>query len=585
MTHTKHVTKYTANFIDELVRNGLTDVVISPGSRSTPLAMMVKERDELKDWIVIDERSAAFFALGIAKQKKRPVALICTSGTAAVNYHPAIVEAFYSREPLIVLTTDRPHELRDIGAPQAIDQTKLYGDHVKWFHEMALPDSSTEMLTYARRQAARAFHQANTGNKGPVHLNFPFREPLVPDFTIENLWENEEGVNEPFISVQDGPKVLSEDSHSHMFKMLSENKRGVIVCGPQQDAQAQEEIIQFAQTWKLPVLADPLSQLRTGTFAKDVVIDSYDAILRDEKVRKKLKPDFILRFGAMPVSKMYLFYVQEHGDVPQFVVEASEGFREPASEATTFLYADPKLLAKELTVDKEREKADWLELWQQMNETVHTHLFTEAEANITEGEAVRAVREAIPENSALFVGNSMPIRDVDTFFTNTNKSVHILANRGVNGIDGVTSSALGASTAAERVTLIIGDLSFYHDLNSLLIAKHYNLDVTIVLVNNDGGGIFSFLPQAENGKHFEELFGTPTGLDFQPAVEMFGSIYERARTEEELKEKLIASYVRKGLSVIEVQTDREENARWHRLLWGRINQDLWRVLTESEFPS
>src|SRR5690625_3207580 len=153
MTHTKHVTKYTANFIDELVRNGLTDVVISPGSRSTPLAMMVKERDELKDWIVIDERSAAFFALGIAKQKKRPVALICTSGTAAVNYHPAIVEAFYSREPLIVLTTDRPHELRDIGAPQAIDQTKLYGDHVKWFHEMALPDSSTEMLTYARRQA------------------------------------------------------------------------------------------------------------------------------------------------------------------------------------------------------------------------------------------------------------------------------------------------------------------------------------------------------------------------------------------------------------------------------------------------
>lgn len=580
MSHIKSLTKYTASFVDELVSSGLTDVVISPGSRSTPLALTVREHDGLTDWIVIDERSAAFFALGIAKATDRPVALICTSGTAAANYYPAIIEAYHSRVPLVVLTTDRPHELRDVGAPQAIDQIHMFGNYVKYFHEMALPEASKEMLVYARRQAARAFFEADLGNKGPVHLNFPFREPLVPDFTIEKVFEAEKG-HPSFNPVFEGKRNLPFDAQLQLKQMLTHKKRGVIVCGPDQNILDQERIIRFAKAWNLPILADPLSQLRAGEFSKDVIIDSYDAILREKRVRDYLKPDFIIRFGAMPVSKMYLFYAQENDDVPHFVIEAEGGYREPANVNTSFLHTDPGLFCESLMPGFEVKVDGWIRLWRRMNAKVYKHIFMPESSEITEGEAVRGIREVIPPHTTLFIANSMAIRDVDTFFTNINKPVRMLANRGVNGIDGVTSTALGVAASEGRVTLIIGDLSFYHDLNGLLMAKHFELDVTLVLVNNDGGGIFSFLPQAKDPKHFDALFGTPVGIDFKPAVEMYGGVYELVGTERELKESLQASYKRSGLSVIEVRTDREENAVWHRKIWEQINKDLLAIVEEG----
>lgn len=582
MTHIKALTKYTWNFVDELIKSGLTDFVISPGSRSTPLALTIKERSELKSWIVVDERSAAFFALGIAKESKRPVALLCTSGTAAVNYYPAIVEAFHSRVPLVVLTTDRPHELRDIGAPQAIDQIHLYGRHVKYFHEMALPEASPELISYVRRQASRAFFEADTGNKGPVHLNFPFREPLVPDFTLENLPSHDESSARAYTPVIQGERKLSAEMLTQLKDLLTRKDRGLIVIGPDQDLEDQHLIVEFARAWKLPILADPLSQMRAGIFPKEVVFDGYDAILREAAVREFLKPDFIIRFGAMPVSKMYLFYLQEHGDIPQYVIEAEGGFREPANVNTSFLHVNPALFCEDLLDEVPQKANGWLRLWRQLNAVVYKHIFLTESPQITEGEVVRAVREVIPQESVLFVANSMAIRDVDSFFTNINKPVRFLANRGVNGIDGVTSTALGVATSNKRVTLIVGDLSFYHDLNALLMAKHYDLDVTIVLINNDGGGIFSFLPQAEDPKHFESLFGTPLGLDFEPAVKMYGGFYELLKTESELKDSLRKSYERSGLSVLEVQTDREENARWHRELWAGINQDLLEIVSRND---
>ena len=578
--HINSLTKYTESFVDELVRSGVRDVVISPCSRSTPLALTVKGHKELKDWIIVDERSAAFFALGIAKKTGEPVALVCTSGTAAANYYPAIIEAYHSRVPLLVLTTDRPHELRDVGAPQAIDQIHMFGKHVKYFHEMALPEASEDMISYVRRQAARATFSANSGNKGPVHLNFPFREPLVPDLSLQNKEQNLAN-SLSFAPVIEGEKSLPRDVQLELMQFLMNHRRGIIVCGPDQDIEEQEAIIHFAKTWKLPVLADPLSQLRAGEFSKDVIIDSYDAILKDGRVREFLKPDFIIRFGAMPVSKMYLFYVQEHWDIPQFVVEAEEGYREPANVNTTFLYTHPKKLSESLIPRMERKREDWIRLWRRMNAVVYKHIFIPEADSITEGEVVRGVREVIPARTTLFIANSMAIRDVDTFFTNINKSVRMLANRGVNGIDGVTSSALGAATRG-RVTLIIGDLSFYHDMNGLLAAKQYDLDLTVVLVNNGGGGIFSFLPQAEDSKYFDELFGTPLGIDFKPAVEMYAGHYELVKTERELKESLLASYRRKGLSVLEVQTDREENVLWHRKIWQGINEDLSLIVEEGD---
>lgn len=574
MKHIETLTRYTANFVDELTKNGLTDVVISPGSRSTPLALTCAEHPLLKEWVIIDERSAAFFAMGIAKQTKRAVALVCTSGTAAANYFPAIVEAHYSRVPLIVLTADRPHELRDIGAPQAIEQIKLYGDYVKWFQEMALPESSRQMLDYVRGKAARAVTVASEGNGGPVHLNFPFREPLTTDFTLDNIWGNSQERSVNPIAI--GKNRLAKEQLDQLVSRFQGKKKGIIVCGPQIEEDFAEAVVQLAAKWGLPILADPLSQVRAGNHQKDHVIEGYDAFLRNESIRKELKPDFIIRFGAMPVSKPFLFYVKENKDVTQFIVESHMGYRDPTGNATEFIFADPKLLCEDLkdTVKNRDVDGDWLKTWQYMNQVTKKHLLHGEEIKITEGEAVRGLLEATPSESSIYVGNSMAVRDLDTFFMTTTKDIAVLANRGANGIDGMVSSGLGAATSGKPVTLLLGDLSFFHDLNGLMAAKHYNLNITILLINNNGGGIFSFLPQATDKKHFDALFGTPLDIEFQQAIAMYGGVYAEATTETELKELLYSSYQHHGLSVIEVKTDRTANAKWHREKWQVIEQEI-----------
>ncbi|WP_212927722.1 2-succinyl-5-enolpyruvyl-6-hydroxy-3-cyclohexene-1-carboxylic-acid synthase [Oceanobacillus sp. J11TS1] len=576
MNYTESLTRYTANFVDELVKNGMTDVVISPGSRSTPLALVFSEHPSIKEWIVIDERSAGFFALGLAKKTNRPVALVCTSGTAAANYYPAVVEAFYSRVPLLVMTADRPHELRQVGAPQAIEQIKIYGDYVKWFHEMAIPEGTDVMLRYARQKAAQAFAYTEQGNKGPVQVNFPFREPLTPDFTLSDIWSTTSDMKTSGVSRVEGMKHLADEHVKELITLLASSQKGLIVCGPQTDRNFAEHVCQLAQHWNIPILADPLSQIRTGAHHKEHVIEGYDAFLRDAEIRKKLQADYIIRFGAMPVSKAYLFFIKEQRNTPQFVVEEHEGFRDPSGNDTVYIYADPKQLCEQLTnnTSDKVDSADWLSEWQKYNQIAKHHLLAGEEEQITEGEAVRGIAEIIPDESVLYVGNSMAVRDVDSFFMASSKNVPILCNRGANGIDGVISSAVGAAASGERVTLLIGDLSFFHDMNGLLAAKQYQLPITIVLVNNNGGGIFSFLPQANDKKHFEALFGTPVDLSFEKVGDLYGADYKLVSTEGALKTQLKQSYQQPGVSIIEVRTDRDENAIWHREKWDQIMTEI-----------
>lgn len=576
MNHTEVITRYTTNFVDELVKSGITDVVISPGSRSTPLALAFAEHEAAKEWVIIDERSAAFFALGIAKKTKKAVALVCTSGTAAANYFPAIVEAHYSRVPLVVLTADRPHELRDVGAPQAIEQINLYGKYIKWFQEMAIHEASREMLAYARNKAARAVYMANEGNPGPVHMNIPFREPLMLDFSLEGLWEHPDFTNKSYDAPFDGKKQLSDGEIENFIKCIENKEKGVIICGPQADfTNFPEAVTALAEKLQLPILADPLSQLRSGSHSKDNVIETFDAILKNEEIREKYQPDFIIRFGAMPVSKAYLFFVKENRHVPQFIVENYSGYREPTGNVTEFLFTDPIHFCEALVEKAELEfPKNWLNQWQQMNQVARKHLEADVETTITEGEAIRGLAAVIPDGSVMYVGNSMAIRDVDTFFLSNEKNIEILANRGANGIDGMVSSAIGAATDKTQITLVLGDLSFFHDMNGLHAAKHYGLDVTILLINNNGGGIFSFLSQAADKKHFEALFGTPVHLDFETVAKLYEAAYFEATTEDELKEVLTESYQHKGLSIVEVQTDREENVTWHRAKWQAIAGEL-----------
>lgn len=562
-------TYYVSHFIDELHQNGLEHVVISPGSRSTPLAMTFAEHPSIREWIHFDERSAAFFALGMAKKTQKPVALVCTSGTAAANYYPAIVEAYYSRVPLLVLTADRPHELRDNGAPQAIDQIKMYGSYTKYFHEMAVPENTDQMKRYARRQASRAFSIADHANKGPVQLNFPFKDPLVPDLSLSDLWGDSTG---KYVNHITGQEQVDEYAVRDIMNMISGLGKGVIVCGELHSEVAREQILRLAQKWKIPVFADVLSNLRKHPDTNQYIISTYDAILKQEQVRLNLDIDFVIRFGSMPVSKPYMQWVTSKKPV-HIVVDENQGYREPTSIESTMVFSEPAGLLKQLVDSEMTPMIDqqWKNFWLN-NDQMAKELLTSDHNELTEGTAVLKLSEAVEEKSVVFVGNSMPIRDLDTFFLNDEKPVNVMANRGANGIDGVISSAMGIAATGQSVTLVIGDVSFLHDYTALFIAKQYDLPVRIIVLNNNGGGIFSFLPQNNEKKHFEALFGTPFNPPIQTMVEGLQVAYEHAHDLEQLEQCLREPI--NHLEVIEVQTNREENLVWHKQQWQNVYEQL-----------
>ncbi|PLR84452.1 2-succinyl-5-enolpyruvyl-6-hydroxy-3-cyclohexene-1-carboxylic-acid synthase [Bacillus canaveralius] len=582
MSHQENLTAYIAAFVGELVTAGVKDVVVSPGSRSTPMALMMAAHPELRLYVHVDERSAAFFALGMAKASHRPTAILCTSGTAAANYYPAIIEANSSRVPLIVLTADRPHELRDVGAPQAIDQIHLYGRHVKWFMEMATPEDSPDMLRYARTVCARAAATALRAPAGPVHLNFPFREPLLPDLLKQNLFEHEERTDK-YVGIHSGDLTLSTEKYQEISKHINQFEKGIIVCGPIDNSELTESIIQLAQKLQFPIIADPLSQLRSGKHNKDYIIDTYDTFLRNDEGRQALKPDLILRFGAMPVSKALSGFIKENIAAVQYVIDGGAGWRDPSAAASEMLYCNERDFCRSVAkYASSAKRSRYLKRWVDLNDFTKMSLRKVNDiAELSEGKLFWQLAEFIPDQSVLFVANSMPIRDLDTFFHNSEKSIRIMANRGINGIDGVISTALGAAAVSGPVYLVVGDLTFFHDLNGLLAAKLYSLNIKILLINNDGGGIFSFLPQAAEPEHFELLFGTPIGLDFEHVVRMYHGTFTRVSDWSSFNSAFQRNIEDDGLSVIEIPTARDRNLSEHRELWNDVSQEISGFLKEE----
>ncbi|WP_062514151.1 2-succinyl-5-enolpyruvyl-6-hydroxy-3-cyclohexene-1-carboxylic-acid synthase [Halobacillus sp. KGW1] len=572
MGHVESLSKYVTHFVDQLASSGVEHVVISPGSRSTPLAMTFAEHSEMEHWVHLDERSAAFFALGIAKREQKPVAVVCTSGTAAANYYPAIVEAYYSRVPLLILTADRPHELRGVGAPQAINQIQMFGNYVKWYQDLALPEPGNHI--YARRQASRAVEEAKNGHMGPVHLNFPFREPLIPDFHLEGCWR-EEGVTVPRASY--GKRMLDASVVSQYLQTFAEKDCGLIVVGPQMDPDLAEAVTRLASRLGVPVLADPLSQLRAGTHDKRNIMENYDSLLKSEAVGEEVIPGYILRFGAMPVSKAYLKWVQKFGEqVDHFVADEHPSHREPAGIDAHYIWADPVMFCEQLAnhLPEDNVETEWLSRWQEMNNRAKAEMLAQEDESLNEGHAVVYLADSIPNQSNLFIGNSMPIRDVDSFFMSTPKQVRMMANRGANGIDGVISAAAGTTVSGERTTLLIGDVSFFHDMNGLWLVKHKKLPLTIVVINNDGGGIFSYLPQSKQQDHFEELFGTPLGLDLSAVTALYDGRHHVVETWDSYRHALAESYKKEGLSVIEVRTDRSTHVDFHKEKWAKVEASI-----------
>ncbi|OLS35807.1 2-succinyl-5-enolpyruvyl-6-hydroxy-3-cyclohexene-1-carboxylic-acid synthase [Bacillus sp. MRMR6] len=574
MNHQETLTAYLAAFVAELVQTGVKDVVVSPGSRSTPMAMVMAEHPDIQLHIHIDERSAAFFALGIAKVTNKPVAILCTSGTAAANYFPAIVEANYSRVPLIVLTADRPHELREVGAPQAIDQIHLYGKHVKWFAEMALPEKSNEIIRYARTICARAAALALQAPAGPVHLNFPFREPLIPNLTADIFEMSERPLG--YVKVRNGELTISEDLVKAIALKLKGIENGIIVCGDIADDKFASAVAILAEKLNYPILADPLSQLRSGKHSLKSVVEVYDTFLRNADAKTSLKPDVILRFGAMPISKALSIFLKENQQADQYVVDGAGGWRDPNALTSEMLFCNESWFCEKLAASVEGNiKRNYLDKWIAINNlTKDQFMPIRDSAELSEGKLFYQLAEMLPEGATLFVGNSMPIRDLDSFFLKNDLSIKIIANRGANGIDGIVSTALGAALYSKPLYLVLGDLTFFHDLNGLLAAKLYQIDIHIILINNNGGGIFSFLPQSEHPKHFELLFGTPLNIEFEHAVRMFNGKFTKIENWDHLRSAMGNSRENKGINVYEIVTRRDTNLTEHRELWSAVSQEI-----------
>ncbi len=552
-------------FCDELARCGLEHAGTSPGSRNTPLLLSLAREPRIRCWSHIDERCAAFFALGAAKAGNRPVALTCTSGTAAANYAPAVVEAWHARVPLIVLTADRPPELRDVGAGQAIDQLKLYGDAVKWFVEVGVSVATPDTLRWIRQLACRAYWTASSGRPGPVHLNFPLREPLILDEPLPEdpvpgradgrPWVRRTARDDHDAPAATGPTATAGPTTTAPAASASPPVRGVIVAGRSERGPGLgDAAARAAERLGWPLLADPLSGARHGATA----IATYDLLLRDPGFCDGAAPDLVVRAGDLPTSKPLRAWLASLSGVPQLALDPEAAWQDPAAVVTEVDPGDP-VTALHLLAGRPAADPGWQSVWTAADAAAADALATELGDELSEPLTARLLGESLSPDATLIVASSMPIRDVELYFPARRPLPRVLSNRGANGIDGTVSTAFGAAAASRGpVTLLVGDVALAHDIGGLIAARRLALDLRIVLLNNDGGGIFHFLPVSGEADAFEEHVATPHGLEFARAAALYGLDHTSVDTAGGLAEAL------RRPGIIEVRTDRAQNLALHR---------------------
>ncbi|WP_251343445.1 2-succinyl-5-enolpyruvyl-6-hydroxy-3-cyclohexene-1-carboxylic-acid synthase [Haloplanus halophilus] len=559
--------------VDELARAGVDAVVVSPGSRSTPLVTAVAEHDDLRAFSVLDERSAAYFALGRARRTGEVTPLICTSGTAAANYHPAVVEADRGRVPLLLLTADRPPELHDSGANQTVDQEKLYGDAVRWYADLPEPEAEARKLRSLRTTAARAVAEATGTPSGPVHLNCRFRKPLEPTPVegdvppdLDPLAAAGRDDDRPFVKTTAGTPQLDRADLRPLVEALSVG-RGLIVAGPADPPGVDPEAVTaLAHATGFPILADPLSGLRFGGHTRvTTTVGGYDGYLDPRVTDDWPDPEAVLRIGASPTSKRLRTYLSRT-DARQFVVDPAGGWREAAFRATDLVVADPSRLAARLAeLVAGPDDPGWRERWAEADR-VHRDVVGDAtgdgDGGYFEGAVLADVADLAPEPSTLVVSNSNPVRDADRYAGPAAANYTVLGNRGASGIDGVVSTGFGAGSATtDGLTLVVGDLAYHHDGNGLLSALRCAVDATVVLVNNDGGGIFHRLPIESFDPPFTESFRTPHGLDFEPTADLYDLDHAAVDDREGFRAAYADAVATDGTEVIEVRTDAEASQR------------------------
>jgi 2-succinyl-5-enolpyruvyl-6-hydroxy-3-cyclohexene-1-carboxylate synthase len=570
--------------VDELVRGGVTDAVLAPGSRSTALAMTLHADPRIRLHVEIDERSAGFLAIGLARASGRPAAVVTTSGTAVANLHPAVLEADAARVPLLLFTADRPPELRHTGANQTIDQLKLFGDAVRWFVEVGVPEDRPGAVAYWRATVARGLFAAAGSPAGPVHLNLAFREPTVPAVDdgrsavphpfSQPIAGRPDG--DPWVRIVRGRPQVPDDAIAAMADRIARTPRGLLVVGDTRAAAGPIHALAAAAGW--PIVAEPTAPARHGPH----LVVHANGVLSAPAFLAAHRPDLIVTIGRPTVSAAVGRLLA--GDAPQVVVDPDGAWLDPARTMAELVVADPdawcQAVADRLDVPA---SSDWLDAWRTADGAAAAAIAETlgAQDGATEPGVARAVHAAVPAGGALVVASSMPIRDLDAFAA-PRSDIVVHANRGVSGIDGFVSTALGVALAHPGPTVALaGDLSFLHDRNGLLLAADGDPDLVLVVSDNDGGGIFHFLPQAEYPDPFERVFGTPHGLDLADVARTHGLGYRAVTTDADVASAVGELVAVGGRHLVHVRTDRRANRELHRELQAAITAAVARTVSEA----
>lgn len=558
--------EYIASLVDELYQLGLRHAVFSPGSRSTTLAMLFQSHGGFHTYMNIDERSAGFMALGIAKAQGEPAVLVCTSGSALTHYGPAVVEAKHSGVPMIILSADRPYTLQQVGAPQTIDQQKYFGTFVNYYEELSVP-SESHSYTYPRQVARRAYLKANDHKLGPVHINVPLFEPLVPNCGAEYFTQ---GRSEKAFRLVKHEKIP-------ILAPLLNGKRVLILGGP--SVTNPKAVVDFAERIGAVVIGDPLSNLRQY----EGVISTYDAFLAHQERWDDLRSDVVIQLGQIPVSKRIQQWMATLTDIDYITVSPNADVVNPSLTTTIHVMATVDVFLREMygalsrvqnLNDRESDAVlsqytvagiEYVKAWQQIEYDSREQLDKiQEEPTLFEGRTIYMLQQMMPNEGQILVANSMSIRDMDYFWATGRSQAMVYGNRGTNGIDGTVSTALGLSTNGKPTVMVTGDLSFFHDLNGLAIGKTHGMNLTIILHNNDGGGIFQYLPQ-KGTDDFDYLFNTPQGIDYSGLATMYGLDYVKVTTNAELEQAMQQYIGTEGIHIIEVPTSKEISRELHKI--------------------
>lgn len=573
-------TLWSSIITETLKRLGLTAAIICPGSRSTPLTITFAQEKQIETIPVLDERSAAFFALGIAKKTNLPIALICTSGTAGANFYPAIIEAKESRIPLLIFTADRPPELRDCHSGQTIDQVKMYGNYPNWQTELATPSLEISILNYLRQTIVYGWERSLFPTPGPVHFNIPFRDPLAPipdhntnylksQITLENFFDS---LTEKQLEL---PNYASY-SILHHLQEWRKFERIIIICGTASPPFPQEyclAISHLSQTLKAPVLAEGLSPLRNYNQLNPYLISTYDLILRNQQIAQQLTPEIVIQIGDLPTSKELRTWL-ETTQPKRWIIDSSHHNFDPLHGKTTHLRISIEQLVNHCQLEA-NITSKYLQIWCDIEAKVRQNInqkMTVTE-NLFESKVAWLISQTLSPETPIFIANSMSVRDVEFFWQPNNSCIQPFFNRGANGIDGTLSTALGIAHQQKSSVMLTGDLALLHDTNGFLLRNKFIGHLTIILINNNGGGIFEMLPVSKFEPLFEEYFATPQDIDFAKLCATYNVEYELINSWQHLQQRL-NPLPEKGIRVLEIQTNRKADAKWRQENLGKFAQTI-----------